>query len=125
MTQNLSYVKHETNVYFIGRLGGGQTLNLQSPDCLKTIGTPIHELLHAAGFMHEQNREERDAFVNVRFNNVEPGREKNFEKTRKGESSNFGVAYDFGSVMHYSHVAFSKNGKQLYFPTVNFFNEVF
>lgn len=95
---------------YVGRLGGGQVVNLQSPDCLRTIGTPMHELLHAVGFMHEQNREERDTFVNIRFNNVESGREKNFEKT-KVASSGFGVAYDFGSVMHYSHVAFSKNGK--------------
>lgn len=75
----------------------------------------MHELLHAVGFMHEQNREERDTFVKINFNNVEPSREKNFEKIRKGESSNFGVAYDFASVMHYSHVAFSRNGMKKIF----------
>lgn len=98
----------------VGRIGGGQTVNLQSPDCLQTIGTPLHELLHAIGFMHEQNREERDTFVNINFSNVETGRERNFEKAKNGEASGFGVAYDFGSVMHYSPVAFSKNGK----PTI-------
>jgi hypothetical protein len=98
----------------VGRIGGGQIVNLQSPACLQTIGTPIHELLHAVGFMHEQNREERDTFVSINFENVETGRERNFEKSKKGESTGLGVAYDFGSVMHYSIVAFSKNGK----PTI-------
>lgn len=98
----------------VGRVGGKQVLNLQSPDCLLIIGTTIHELLHAVGFMHEQNREERDKFVFIRSGNIERGREKNFEKAKSGQASGFGVTYDFGSVMHYSSVAFSKNGN----PTI-------
>lgn len=98
----------------IGRVGGRQIVNLQTPDCVSLVGTPIHELLHAVGFMHEQNREERDGFVFIRSQNIESGRERNFEKARKGDTSGFGVAYDYGSVLHYSPVAFSKNGQ----PTI-------
>lgn len=65
--------------------------------------------------MHEQNREERDGFVNIRYNNVEPDKRKNFEKAKSGEATGFGVGYDYGSVMHYSSVAFSVNGK----PTID------
>lgn len=92
-------------------LGGKQVVNLQSPGCVTKIGTVIHELLHALGFLHEQNREERDGFVTIKKNNIKPGYEINFDKARSGETNGFGVGYDYGSVMHYSANAFSKNGQ--------------
>lgn len=93
----------------VGRIGGKQVVNLQSPGCVTKIGTVIHELLHVLGFLHEQNREERDGFVAIRSNNIKPGYEVNFDKARNGETSGFGVTYDYGSVMHYSANAFSRN----------------
>lgn len=98
----------------VGKIGGKQIVNLQTPDCLHAVGTVIHELLHAVGFLHEQNREERDGFVFIRNNNIEPGRERNFEKAKSDDAIGFGVRYDYGSVMHYSPVAFSRNGQ----PTI-------
>lgn len=98
----------------VGRVGGKQIVNLQSPGCVNKIGTVIHELLHAIGFLHEQNREERDGFVSIKKNNIRQGYEINFSKAKAGEASGFGVGYDYGSVMHYSANAFSKNGK----PTI-------
>jgi hypothetical protein len=77
-------------------------------------GTVIHELLHAAGFLHEQNREERDTFVSIVDGNIRSGYEINFKKASPGETTGFGVGYDYGSVMHYSSKAFSKNGQ----PTI-------
>lgn len=65
-------------------------------------------------FLHEQNREERDRFVTIKSNNIKPGYEVNFAKAKAGETSGFGVTYDYGSVMHYSSTAFSKNNK----PTI-------
>ncbi|KAF4522321.1 hypothetical protein B566_EDAN011322 [Ephemera danica] len=54
----------------VGRLGGRQVVNLQAPGCLSKIGTPLHELMHSVGFLHEQNRYERDGFVNVIWDNI-------------------------------------------------------
>lgn len=34
----------------VGRIGGKQVVNLQSPGCVSKIGTVIHEFLHALGF---------------------------------------------------------------------------
>lgn len=93
----------------VGRIGGKQVVNLQAPGCVSKIGTVIHEFLHVLGFLHEQNREERDRFVAIRKINIRPGYEVNFDKAKSGETSGFGVPYDYGSVMHYSANAFSKN----------------
>ena len=57
----------------VGRVGGAQQVNLQSPGCLTTLGTPIHELMHALGFLHEQNRYERDSHVTIVWNNIQAG----------------------------------------------------
>lgn len=33
----------------VGRTGGKQVVNLQSPGCVSKIGTPLHEMMHALG----------------------------------------------------------------------------
>ncbi|XP_004530383.1 high choriolytic enzyme 1 [Ceratitis capitata] len=96
----------------VGRVGGKQEVNLQSPGCLSKPGTAMHELMHALGFLHEQNRQERDSYVDIQMHNVQPSAVANFEKAQRTIA--FGVPYDYGSVMHYSANAFSRNGR----PTI-------
>lgn len=54
----------------VGRVGGMQEINLQRPACLRRKGTIVHELMHAVGFLHEQNRENRDDHVDIMWNNI-------------------------------------------------------
>jgi len=42
------------------------------PRCVVT-GAVMHEVLHALGFWHEQNRPDRDNFVTIHFDNIMPG----------------------------------------------------
>lgn len=105
----------------VGRVGGGQTVNLQSPACTTKVGTVLHEFMHAAGFLHEQNREERDQYIDVVYPNIMRGYESNFMKAQKGSTSGFGVGYDYGSVMHYSPTAFSANGQPTIRTKVNIY----
>ncbi|KAK2580109.1 hypothetical protein KPH14_012387 [Odynerus spinipes] len=100
----------------VGRIGGRQDVNLQVPGCVTKKGTVIHELMHAVGFFHEQSRYERDEYVSIQWNNIMSGHESNFEKASKELTDAFGVGYDYGSVMHYSAYAFSKNGQQTIVP---------
>lgn len=58
----------------VGKQGGRQSVNLQGNVCLRNqIGTAIHEMMHALGFTHEQNRYERDDYVDVLWENIKPG----------------------------------------------------
>ena len=73
--------------------------------------TPVHELLHTLGFVHEHTRPDRDNFISVNFDNIEPGKEKNFEKRLRDTSSDFfekgsinsdNTPYDVLSILHNS-----------------------
>lgn len=84
------------------------------------LGTIVHELLHSLGFYHEQSSWDRDEFVDVLEENIQEGKEHNFRKYTKEQVTNFGIGYDYGSVLHYSAFAFSKNGEKTIlakFPT--------
>ena len=94
----------------IGRQGGEQTIDF-GDDCSK--GNAAHEMMHALGMFHEQSRCDRDDFVEILLDNVEDGKENNFEK-RCDDATDLGDNYDFGSMMHYPLDAFSKNGQ----PTI-------
>jgi Astacin (Peptidase family M12A) len=98
-------------------LGGAQRLNLQSfaPEygCFRMY-TIVHEFLHAVGLYHMQSATERDEYVQIIWENIQPGLAYNFEKYDTNEISQFGVEYDYGSVMHYPPGAFSVNGE----PTI-------
>lgn len=98
--------------------------------------TVTHEVLHALGFNHEQNRyymsnifsyfdtflfkyfnvliivlfvrKDRDDYVKIKFENIEAGMQGNFRKRIKATPY---MSYDYHSIMHYNFTDFSKNGK--------------
>ncbi|GAB0090998.1 Metalloendopeptidase [Sergentomyia squamirostris] len=102
----------------VGRIGGPQEVNLQTPGCMNQVGVTIHELLHVLGFLHEQNRPDRDKSVTINWQNIKPGVTENFQKAKDGTTSNYGVSYDYNSVLHYSAYAFSVNGQPTIVPRV-------
>jgi len=83
--------------------------------------TPVHELLHTLGFVHEHTRPDRDDFISINFDNIEPGEEKNFEKRPHGTSDFFekgsvdtkDTPYDVLSLLHYRPQDFSKDGEDV------------
>lgn len=105
----------------VGRIGGKQSMNLQSPGCMSKP-TIIHEMIHALGFHHEHCRTDRDEYVIVYYENIELGREYNFEKRSGRSYSSFGIAYNPRSIMHYNTYDFSKNGQPTITTKVCFLN---
>lgn len=91
---------------YLGQIGGRQEIYLATGGGCG-YGSTIHEIGHALGHYHEQSRQDRDGFVTILWENIEAGRESNFEIYSSGSDLN---AYDFGSIMHYFTTAFSSNG---------------
>ncbi|RXG56926.1 Zinc metalloproteinase nas-4 [Armadillidium vulgare] len=69
-------IKSFENIYdegcysYVGRKGGGQEINLPTW-CTNSFGSLLHEMYHALGFLHEQSRSDRDAFVDINWDNIE------------------------------------------------------
>ncbi|CAF0768045.1 unnamed protein product [Adineta ricciae] len=92
---------------------GQQDLSLQIPGCVHH-SVALHEFLHALGFAHEHTRPDRDTYVRVYYENIEPSQTFAFDKFPSNQVNTFNQAYDYGSIMHYRNDAFSINGR----PTV-------
>lgn len=94
--------------------------------CLKFPGAIQHELLHVLGLFHEQSRPDRDDYITVMWENIDPskfmplkvmfkGEKKlsaeyyqNFVKINAENVETFGLPYDFKSLLHYPGNAFAK-----------------
>ncbi|OQV21661.1 putative Low choriolytic enzyme [Hypsibius exemplaris] len=92
---------------YIGWQGGKQEVFLLRPNCFYLKGTIIHELMHTIGFYHEHSRPDRDAHVQVMWENIRPDKMSNFQVEQAGNM--LGAPYDYLSVMHYSALTFSKD----------------
>ena len=93
---------------YAGRIGGVQEMVL-SPSCgLREI---LHEWMHTIGFFHEQNREDRDQYLKIHWENIHEVHHFQFKKLPNDFMGIKGRPFDFQSIMLYSSLAFSLNGE--------------
>ncbi len=88
----------------VGMIGGEQFLLIGASSWIREV--ICHELGHALGLVHEHQRLDRDDYVTVLTNNIVPGLEPQLVKI---PTSRTNTPYDFLSIMHYAHNAFSVN----------------
>lgn len=89
-----------------GKVGGAQELSLDN-GCVSR-STITHELMHAVGFDHEQERPDQKKFITVKFDNIKKENHQWFTP-KPSDSVNTIGRYDINSVMHYSAYAFAIN----------------
>lgn len=97
---------------YLGRIGGMQPVYMNQACSEQDV---IHELMHALGFVHEQQREGRDGYIKVLWPNIEADYQYNFSilpdsLVHQYQGSVFNMSLK--SVMMYHDEAFSKNGKK-------------
>jgi len=90
----------------LGRTGGEQPIVLDM-GCW-SVGTVVHEMLHAIGFQHEQNRPDRDQYLNIYWDKIMPDKKSQFELAK---GLVFNTPFDFKSIMLYGETAFSQDKK--------------
>lgn len=109
---HLYYVKWPNPTFcgtsYVGRVQPANPIYL-SFLCGNPMGVAVHETLHALGLQHEQIRPDRDNFINVIWNNVDPQRYDFFAVSDSSKFSSYGIQYDFGSVMHYASTIASRS----------------
>ncbi|TMW39165.1 hypothetical protein DOY81_015755, partial [Sarcophaga bullata] len=99
---------------YVGHQARGQVVNFNDSRCLRH-GTIIHEFMHALGFHHQHAARDRDNWVTIMWENIKANHTHNFV-INKNDYTDFGVPYDYKSIMHYSAKAFSKNNNKTIVP---------
>uniref|UniRef100_A0A1I8AX41 Metalloendopeptidase n=1 Tax=Meloidogyne hapla TaxID=6305 RepID=A0A1I8AX41_MELHA len=122
----------------VGKTGGKQELSL-GQGCLFNE-TIIHELMHSLGFWHEHSRADRDNHIIIRWENILPGLDSQFDivslfklvlikiniffYVSSAIQDTLDEPYDYKSIMHYGSSAFSKNGRNTLEAVIDEFTNI-
>lgn len=102
----VQFKKGPLNCYSpLGKIGGKQNISLSS-NC--TSGSIMHEMLHTMGLLHEQNREDRDKYIRILWENIDAKNHLQFQKISNKLLDLKKHPFDFKSLMLYEQGAFSK-----------------
>ncbi|CAJ0592554.1 unnamed protein product [Cylicocyclus nassatus] len=109
---------------YVGKLHGVQELSLgakcqmvnfsneDSTGCTQ-VGIATHEIGHALGFLHTHSRHDRDQYIMFDLDAVEPSLVEQFNKEPASRNHNYGIPYDYGSVMHYNSRCAAKDNSAM------------
>lgn len=99
---------------WVGRQGGEQEVWI-APSC--SAGSVMHEIGHALGLEHEHTRSDRDQYIQINWDNIDPDKWHNFDKAPA--NAELLGQYDYDSIMHYGRANFSVNGMNTIEPLID------
>lgn len=111
--QKLSFVTNENGCWsYVGRIDekwSKNVVSLHAPDCMHKR-VILHEIGHALGLYHQQNRPDRDTYLDILWANVQETSKSQFEIPTEGTylSLTNDIPYDYRSIMHYGKYTFVK-----------------
>ncbi|MEZ4752463.1 MAG: M12 family metallopeptidase [Bdellovibrionota bacterium] len=108
----LVFVRGSEHCYsYLGRIGGHQPVQLADTCSAPAI---LHEVMHALGFIHEHSRTDRDEYVKVNWDNIDPKFRMQFETVPEILMDPIkGTPFDYASIMLYPPNAFAKDKNKL------------
>lgn len=100
----------ENNCYSnLGMIGGRQRITL-TDSCDSTA--ILHEMMHTLGFMHEQNREDRDDYLLILWENIIEGHETQFKIIPHQFINYSNFNFDMNSIMLYEGRSFARSTEE-------------
>ncbi|KRX47796.1 Zinc metalloproteinase nas-36 [Trichinella murrelli] len=104
-TDYLSFIDDVGCWSYIGKQGGRQEISL--PGYCSPLYVVTHEVAHALGLHHTQNRPDRDRYVYLNHTNIKSSKAHNYRLTTFDAVDVEGIPYDYQSVMHYPSKGFA------------------
>ncbi|XP_003376582.1 putative zinc metalloproteinase nas-36 [Trichinella spiralis] len=104
-TDYLTFIDDEGCWSYIGKQGGRQEVSL--PGYCSPLYVVTHEVAHALGLHHTQNRPDRDRYVYLNHTNIKSSKAYNYRLTTFDAVDVEEIPYDYQSVMHYPSKGFA------------------
>jgi len=104
---HLKFIKGSGCWSYVGMVGFRQQEISIGSGC-ELIGTTTHEIGHAIGFHHEQNRPDRNEWITIMNDSIQTNRLDQFDM--ETGSLTFDIPYDYTSMMQYATWGFSIGG---------------
>lgn len=99
---------------YVGKVGGTQPIWLSAQCSPSDIA---HEIMHALGFIHEQNRSDRNDYIDINMDNIDESHSINFVIFPKEFMVLSGRApFDFTSIMIYPPTMFARGSSLTMHP---------
>lgn len=111
VSTKLKFINGQGCWSYVGNVYKTQEISLQQNGC-RHQHIAVHEILHAMGSLHEQSRTDRDQYVTIKYENLDPDFLDQFESYLTPPMLDHGIPYDYLSIMHYGDYDFSDNNKK-------------